>query len=406
VEEEEDVQLKIDDQQCPIHFQKYRLYCFSDEKPLCLKCTEPEEGEERPANEELHANHFVKSITSVLEQAEKEKEQLKADIAGELDKIASASEYFAGVEDILLNQKTLQLRKLAADFEVINKLVERKHAELRDKIANAYDRHLKDAYQYVDGLTAIKETILGLDNRPIKVDIDLLLHNKAIASRLRELQSELDLELKDADMDIIESRFLFEPFQKIEKALMEYNFFPVQRSQIQNLEMIFTLSQKSKILTRELLNSEFLLIVLPPRAVSGRLLYSYTKELKRKGVQVAAGGAQRFHAKCDGMGPTLTFVKANGGHVFGGYNPTSWVSEFLYSETDQAYLFSVTDGMGRKPVKCPVKSYKKDKAIKQNEKEYSPAFGEANISDLFIAYKNPANSYSMLGNVYKLPKGY
>ena len=55
--------------------------------------------------------------------------------------------------------------------------------------------------------------------------------------------------------------------------------------------MIFHLSQKSKILTRELLNSEFLLIVLPPRAVSGRLLYSYTKELKRKGVQVAAGGA-------------------------------------------------------------------------------------------------------------------
>lgn len=95
---------------------------------------------------------------------------------------------------------------------MINKLVERKHAELRDKIASAYDRHLKDAYQYVEGLTAIKETILGLDNRPIKVDIDLLLHNKAIASRLRELQSELDLELKDADMDIIESRFLFEPF--------------------------------------------------------------------------------------------------------------------------------------------------------------------------------------------------
>lgn len=28
------------------------------------------------------------------------------------------------------------------------------------------------------------------------------------------------------------------------------------------------------------------------------------------------------------------------------------------------------------------------------------------MSDLFIAYKNLGNSYSMLGNVYKLPKGY
>jgi hypothetical protein len=47
------------------------------------------------------------------------------------------------------------------------------------------------------------------------------------------------------------------------------------------------------------------------------------------------------------MGPTLTFVKANDGHIFGGFNPTSWVSEFLYNETEDAYLFSVTDGKGR-----------------------------------------------------------
>ena len=35
--------------------------------------------------------------------------------------------------------------------------------------------------------------------------------------------------------------------------------------------------------------------------------------------------------------------------------------------------------------------------------KYSPAFGEANISDFFISFKNLSNSYSMLGNVYKLP---
>ena len=48
---------------------------------------------------------------------------------------------------------------------------------------------------------------------------------------------------------------------------------------------------------------------------------------------------------------------------------------------------------------------KKEKAIKQNDTKYSPAFGEANVSDLFIAYKSLENSYSMLGNVYKMPKG-
>ena len=37
----------------------------------------------------------------------------------------------------------------------------------------------------------------------------------------------------------------------------------------------------------------------------------------------------------------MTFVKANGGYIFGGYNPLSWLSDFLYSETDESYLFQV-----------------------------------------------------------------
>ena len=57
------------------------------------------------------------------------------------------------------------------------------------------------------------------------------------------------------------------------------------------------------------------------------------------------------------------------------------------------------------PIKMNVRLTKCDKAIKQNDSHYSPAFGEANVSDLFIAYKNLQNSYSMLGNVYKLPPG-
>jgi hypothetical protein len=36
----------------------------------------------------------------------------------------------------------------------------------------------------------------------------------------------------------------------------------------------------------------------------------------------------------------------------------------MYSEAEDAYLFSITDGKGRKPIKCPVKVNKKEKAIK------------------------------------------
>ena len=98
------------------------------------------------------------------------------------------------------------------------------------------------------------------------------------------------------------------------------------------------------------------------------------------------------------------FVKANHGYIFGGYNPESWVSDFSYTKTAHSYLFSVTDGMGRKPVKLPIRNSRVQHAIKQNAAKYSPAFGEANVSDLFISFKNLHNSYSKLGNVYKRPE--
>jgi len=58
------------------------------------------------------------------------------------------------------------------------------------------------------------------------------------------------------------------------------------------------------------------------------------------------------------------FVKANQGYIFGGYNPESWVSEFTYTDTKEAYLFSVTDGKGRQPKRCHVKRNKSHFAIK------------------------------------------
>jgi hypothetical protein len=51
------------------------------------------------------------------------------------------------------------LQKLAADFEVIRKLVERKHIELKDKIETIYDENLRLAYRYIDGLTSYKNVV-------------------------------------------------------------------------------------------------------------------------------------------------------------------------------------------------------------------------------------------------------
>lgn len=54
---------------CPEHKEKYRLYCFTEEKPLCLSCNS--------SDNPRHQTHYVKPLSAVLEQAEKEKQNLK-----------------------------------------------------------------------------------------------------------------------------------------------------------------------------------------------------------------------------------------------------------------------------------------------------------------------------------------
>ena len=205
---------------CPEHKEKFRLFCFTDEKPLCLSCNN--------ASNPKHQTHYVKPLSAVLEQAEREKEKLRQDIEEQVTKVETAIAYFSGIEEMFVGQKQLFLKKLAADFDVIYKLVERKHAELKDKIASVYDSNLKEAYEYVEGLEALKDTIRLLDKNEIRVDLDQLNVNKAIMYRLKEIENELDFELQSQDMDLTESRFIFEPFYKIEKSLIQFDFFPTQ----------------------------------------------------------------------------------------------------------------------------------------------------------------------------------
>lgn len=121
----------------------------------------------------------------------------------------------------------MYLSKLAADFEVIYKLVERKHTELKDKICNIYDANLKQAFEYVEGLQSIQDTVKQIQNSEIKVDLDQIGLNKAINYRLREIENELDFEFSGQEMDLIDSKFVSEPFTKIEKNLMQYDFWPI-----------------------------------------------------------------------------------------------------------------------------------------------------------------------------------
>jgi hypothetical protein len=188
------------------------------------------------------------------------------------------------------------------------------------------------------------------------------------------------------------SVFIEDPTQGIKKITDKFNFLPLTEKSLDILKDIFT---NSTTISSDLITNDLLICL--PKIQSGCRIYQTSKD---------GPSAKIFHEMCDNKGPTLIVIKLEDGHVFGGYNPISWIGEYMYNDCEDAFLFSITDGKYRKPIRCPVKKSLKKFAIKQNDVDYSPGFGETDNADLFIAFKNLKNSYSNLSNVYKCPRGF
>jgi len=108
----------------------------------------------------------------------------------------------------------------------------------------------------------------------------------------------------------------------------------------------------------------------------------------------------KFHSLCDGKGPTLVLVKLTNKHVFGGYTKESWGQGGRLVRDDTAFLFTLTDGASRPPMKCPIKN--PDHAI--NWFNSGLQFGSNN--DLCINLDSRSGSHSYMNQTYSLPSGY
>jgi len=108
----------------------------------------------------------------------------------------------------------------------------------------------------------------------------------------------------------------------------------------------------------------------------------------------------KFHALCDGKGPTVVLVKLTNKHVFGAYTKESWGRGGRLVRDDTAFVFSLSDGASRGPLKCPIRS--PDQAI--NWFDSGLQFGSNN--DLYINLDTRSGSHSYMGQTYALPPGY
>ncbi|CDW72297.1 b-box zinc finger family protein [Stylonychia lemnae] len=276
------------------------------------------------------------------------------------------------------------------DFEVMFKLLEKKYSELYQKIERAFQNSLKESDIVQQGFNSMQQRLTYLQAVNPQRDVDILMINKLSDDIL-----SMDVDMKFFyDFDISDSVFVNNPMNRMEIVMTDYDFRDVSSRQLKNLRYCFV---DSKILDGPMHITNELYIMFP-RIKSSELIY----RMGRDGIS-----PEIFHKRCDNKGATMMIIKTQQGHIFGGYNPSSWVSQYCYSDCDDAFLFSIfTPGAKRPPFKCPVKKDKQEFAIKNAEAGFSPGFGEANNCDLFIAFKNPSKSYSKLGTVYQPPFQY
>ena len=106
-----------------------------------------------------------------------------------------------------------------------------------------------------------------------------------------------------------------------------------------------------------------------------------------------------FHARCDGLKPTLTIVHSNDGYVFGGYTSLPWnYVSGTYAQDLTAFIYSITQ-----KYKC---SEQKNSSSICCNGGYGPIFG--NGHNLYIYDNSNANnsSYSNVSSyTYISPTG-
>jgi len=107
--------------------------------------------------------------------------------------------------------------------------------------------------------------------------------------------------------------------------------------------------------------------------------------------------SSKFHARCDGKGPTVVIVQSTTGAVFGGYTDQNWKHKG-YVKSTRSFLFRLRPSMTRYKLRSGQERY----AIYASN-GFGPTFGRGR--DLYISSSalGNTNSYTSGGNTYVFP---
>jgi len=139
------------------------------------------------------------------------------------------------------------------------------------------------------------------------------------------------------------------------------------------------------------------------RLDEGRFLSNALKGVSKKigkTLYIASLGgdaSNKFHAKCDGKGPTVVIVRSTTGAVFGGYTDMSWKHK-NYVRSTKSFLFRLRPSMTRYKIKSGEVAY----AIYAYN-GFGPTFGRGHDLHISSSALGNTKSYTNGGRSYVFP---
>ena len=383
---------------CKIHNIEFDYFCLNDNCPICVKCFDV-----------LHKNHNVKKLNEIQKFYE---DKIKREIN-------KGNNYLDVIEDLikgydirykaLKDEKEVFIEKTKKYFKDISQIIFIHQEIMINQITEFFKKKMRDLTKKTIHLIILKRrfnyfknfiykdnNLSEIEQNYDKQDINNIQLIKNINYFIKNILKQFPFQEYIKPIQLYKYRenssFIKIPIKSITHSVNKFSFIPLSSSSLENLQKTF---KNSNIINEKLINSDLLLTL--PKIINGKLLYRISE---------LGSSPEIFHERCDNKGPTIILIKLDSGHIFGAFNSLDYKSKFEYEESDNNFIFSVTDGKIRKPIRCKVIKQMKRYALKQSGKQNSPGFGISNSADLFIAFKKLNNSYSNLNTVYKCPKGY
>lgn len=234
--------------------------------------------------------------------------------------------------EILISEKSSLSSSFKTSLEV-------KNFHEINKFFKQFD-NIQEIFEYICDLEEIAEnTTITLKNKFAKLNIKLPNVSKSKANNNLLLQIPR-IELKENDLivklcqqvkkiDILESKinFLFLSLRKTEKDFESFD--NILKTNIKEIDL-----EKSKIIHKKdfKLISEGIYIKLQQSIKKVKLLYRATRD---------GDSVSKFHSKCNGVSPTVTFIKTKSGKKFGGFAYSSWNSNNQNISDSYVFVFSL-----------------------------------------------------------------